>query len=270
MQSDVFMERAKEISVGSLSPTINWKTLAKEVFVLPPLAQQGQIQRVLSRSRTALETLRTSSSRLLDLRRSMQNELLFRSPRSGHGRTVLLSELAQIDPSDRPLEEDAPFVPMDAVTEWQRTIDRFEQRGSRAGARASAGDVLMARITPCLENGKIAQVPDNVSRCGGSTEFIVLRALPETDRSYLYWLISSDRIRNAAVAMMSGSTGRQRVSGADIGGVRVPQIDSAKQIELGRLIDSVDEDRKALLVRVEEAAQFNSGMVNTMIGGRGS
>lgn len=48
MQSDLFMERAKEISVGSLSPTINWKTLAKEKFTLPSLQEQRRIAEVLS------------------------------------------------------------------------------------------------------------------------------------------------------------------------------------------------------------------------------
>ncbi|MCC5661426.1 restriction endonuclease subunit S, partial [Nostoc sp. XA010] len=54
MQSDLFMERAKAISVGSLSPTINWKTLAKEKFVLPPLEEQNKIANLLA---TANETL---------------------------------------------------------------------------------------------------------------------------------------------------------------------------------------------------------------------
>jgi type I restriction enzyme S subunit len=47
MQSDLFMERAKQISVGSLSPTINWKTLAAEEFALPPLDEQRRIAEVL-------------------------------------------------------------------------------------------------------------------------------------------------------------------------------------------------------------------------------
>jgi len=47
MQSDLFMERAQRISVGSLSPTINWKTLAKEEFALPPLEEQRRIARLL-------------------------------------------------------------------------------------------------------------------------------------------------------------------------------------------------------------------------------
>ena len=47
MQSDLFMERAKQISVGSLSPTINWKTLAQEEFALPPLEEQRRIAEVI-------------------------------------------------------------------------------------------------------------------------------------------------------------------------------------------------------------------------------
>jgi type I restriction enzyme, S subunit len=55
MQSDVFMERAIAISVGSLSPTINWKTLASEDFVLPPLDEQARAVRVLSRAQSLVE-----------------------------------------------------------------------------------------------------------------------------------------------------------------------------------------------------------------------
>ena len=56
MQSDLFMHRAVEISVGSLSPTINWKTLAEQEFALPPLEEQRRIAEVLTASRLLLET----------------------------------------------------------------------------------------------------------------------------------------------------------------------------------------------------------------------
>ncbi len=64
MQSDLFMERAREISVGSLSPTINWKTLAKEEFALPPLGEQRRIAEVLGAAESVVESLR-------NLRRSL-------------------------------------------------------------------------------------------------------------------------------------------------------------------------------------------------------
>ena len=60
MQSDLFMTRALEISVGSLSPTINWRTLAKQEFALPPLAEQRQMIEILSQVEESLNALKES------------------------------------------------------------------------------------------------------------------------------------------------------------------------------------------------------------------
>nr|WP_309501733.1 restriction endonuclease subunit S [uncultured Roseovarius sp.] len=58
MQSDLFMERALSISVGSLSPTINWKALAKEEFLLPPIQEQARLVEALSAARDVVESLK--------------------------------------------------------------------------------------------------------------------------------------------------------------------------------------------------------------------
>ena len=71
MQSDLFMERAKEISVGSLSPTINWKTLAKEEFALPPLEEQRRLVRVLSAIEVPWDRHFRARARLRELEVSM-------------------------------------------------------------------------------------------------------------------------------------------------------------------------------------------------------
>jgi len=70
MQSDLFMERALEISVGSLSPTINWKTLAKQEFALPPLEEQRRMAE-------ALRSIEAAGNRLFEARR--QSELVVES-----------------------------------------------------------------------------------------------------------------------------------------------------------------------------------------------
>ncbi len=75
MQSDLFMERAKEISVGSLSPTINWKTLAKEEFVLPPLEEQRLAASVLRASVAQQDALHNAFERV---RRVLAAELVAR------------------------------------------------------------------------------------------------------------------------------------------------------------------------------------------------
>ena len=61
MQSDLFMERAKQISVGSLSPTINWKTLAKENFALPPLDEQRRTADLIAQCQIMVDRLRHAS-----------------------------------------------------------------------------------------------------------------------------------------------------------------------------------------------------------------
>jgi type I restriction enzyme S subunit len=178
-----------------------------------------------------------------------------------------MDDIAYINPTDPPLDADAPFVPMDAIAEWQRTIERVEKRGNRNGVRARAGDVLMARITPCLENGKIAQVPDSIPRCGGSTEFIVFRPKKDSNRSYLYWVLTSDRIRNTAVALMSGTTGRQRVSGTDLSDILIPELSEKQRQQMGELIDSIEQSRIELVKRLRQARTLHFALLNSLVGG---
>ena len=267
MQSDLFMERALEISVGSLSPTINWKTLAKQEFALPPLEEQRRIAEALQTSRHLQDTLGSLANRLLEIRRSAQSRLLFPSLPENSRAFVRLEDIAEINPTDPPLDENAPFFPMDALDEWERDIQEHEPRGTRGGVRARSGDVLMARITPCLENGKTAQVPTHIDRCGGSTEFIVFRPRAEVPKNYLYWLITSDRIRNAAISMMCGTTGRQRVSGSDLTGILIPRIDSETKAELPDLIDTIDALRIQARERAKTSLAMHFCLVNQLVGG---
>src|SRR4051812_17698417 len=107
----------------------------------------------------------------------------------------VLGDFVEVNPREPPLQADAPFVPMDAVQAGRRWVQRFEVRGDRGGVRFKEQDTLFARITPCLENGKVAQVQTGVGRCGGSTEFIVLRAGPAVlpDVVYLWATMVSTR-----------------------------------------------------------------------------
>ncbi len=76
MQSDLFMDRAEQISVGSLSPTINWGTLKKQQFALPPLEEQLRIAEVLQAANTAAENLQAAQINSLALRDRMFIELI--------------------------------------------------------------------------------------------------------------------------------------------------------------------------------------------------
>lgn len=241
MQSDLFMTRAVEISVGSLSPTINWKTMAVQEFSLPPIEEQQRIADLLSEIELSGDALNSLLDEFDVLAESTFHHYVWNGE---NGNKLLpISEIAVVNPPVSALLADSPFIPMEAVEPWTQHIDleRIEKKGTRGGIRAEAGDILMARITPCLENGKIAQVPDAIASCGGSTEFIVFRAKENTDQQFLYHLVTSSVFHKQAAGTMSGSTGRQRASASDVGRIAVPVLPKHKQQEICKILSQISE-----------------------------
>jgi type I restriction enzyme S subunit len=90
MQSDLFMERAKEISVGSLSPTINWKTLAKEEFALPHLDEQRRVADVLREAESLIQSLRTLGHSLHATANALVEDTIQRAPNNALERVAEL------------------------------------------------------------------------------------------------------------------------------------------------------------------------------------
>ncbi len=149
-----------------------------------------------------------------------------------------LGEIAKLNPSEPALSEEAPFVPMDAVSVGKRDVQYTQPRGQRSGARARSGDILFARITPCLQNGKVALVQDEIKRCGGSTEFIVVRAGPDVLNGYLYQWITAEHTRDHVIALMKGATGRQRLNAEDLALTELPVPPLAEQKRIVELLDA--------------------------------
>jgi len=110
-------------------------------------------------------------------------------------------------------EEAKPFVSMPNVSTTSMIIDKIEMREGNSGTKFMNGDTLMARITPCLQNGKtgFVQFLDEENPIGfGSTEFIVMRS-KELTPEFVYCLARSDSFRATAINSMAGADGRQRV-----------------------------------------------------------
>ena len=148
--------------------------------------------------------------------------------------------------------EDYPFVDMAAVNPGSRWAYAGSRRGySGGGSRFQDGDTLMARITPCLENGKIARYRsiDGASFGHGSTEFIVIRGRPDvTDNDFAYYLTQSREVRNYAISQMTGTSGRQRVpvTALDNIDVALPPLPEQRAIAgiLGALDDKIELNRR--------------------------
>jgi type I restriction enzyme S subunit len=130
-------------------------------------------------------------------------------------REQMLSEFMHFNPRTPLLKGSiAKKVAMEHLASFNRKIQGYEEGIFKGGAKFKNGDTLVARITPCLENGKTAYVDflsDN-EVAFGSTEFIVLRAKEGiSDSKFIFYLAISDEFRDTAIQLMSGSSGRQRV-----------------------------------------------------------
>ena len=155
----------------------------------------------------------------------------------------------------------AKKVAMDQLRPFCRDISGYTLEHFNGGTKFRNGDTIMARITPCLENGKTAKV--NILDDGeigfGSTEYIVFRAKEGIcDEDYLYYLICSPLVRDAAIKSMVGSSGRQRVQTDVVQNIEIdlPSINEQKKIgELLRFFDDKIELNRKINENLEQQAQ---------------
>ena len=165
-----------------------------------------------------------------------------------------LSDIAEFNPKETLRKGTfAKKVAMEQLQPFCRDIPSFAIEPFAGGTKFRNGDTIMARITPCLENGKTAKV--NLLNDGevgfGSTEYIVFRAKNEVDEDFLYYLICSPVVREPAIKSMVGSSGRQRVQTGVLRSLqlKVPSFEVQKYI--GSILKSLD-DKIAINSKINE------------------
>lgn len=133
-------------------------------------------------------------------------------------------------------------VEMEKITVGQKVADannKAEYTG-KSCSKFLPNDTLMARITPCLENGKIAKYESDTAGFG-STEFFVLRAKEnKVTADYVYYLSQTHYIRQLAVNSMTGASGRQRADAKYIGNIKWNFPDIEIQIKIADILSAYD------------------------------
>lgn len=173
-------------------------------------------------------------------------------------RIAAIGEVATLNPKPSPLPVDddlvVPFIPMAAVHEDGGAPSPASRRLADLKSGYTffeKGDILLAKITPCFENGKTAYLDSLPQAFGfGSTEFHVLRAGPEIDPRYLFHAVRSAHFRLAGMSSMTGSAGQQRVPGKFVAKYRIPLPSLAEQRRRASILDSADCMRRKQRERI--------------------
>lgn len=155
------------------------------------------------------------------------------------GEGILLEDLFDLNPR-RTVTSDSPtIIDMKALPTDKPLVEEWTIGARKGGTRFKNGDTLVARITPCLENRKTAFVDflDDEEVGIGSTEFIVMRSKNDLPLGLSYFMAISERFRDFAIQNLMGTSGRQRVSAADLARHTLSPVDVSELQEFGKWAD---------------------------------
>jgi len=233
-------------AVGATMPNLNTSILSALPFVIPPLPEQKAIARILSSLDDKIELNRQMNETLEAIAQTIfkswfvnfdpvRAKMEGKQPAGMDAATAALfpdefedsslglipkgwkvaplPEVIEVNPS-RSLSKGkiAPYLDMKNMPTQGHRPNSWIERAFSSGTKFIKGDTLMARITPCLENGKTAFVDflEDGQVGWGSTEYLILRPKPPLPVEFGYYLARSDELRTHTIQNMTGSSGRQR------------------------------------------------------------
>jgi len=183
---------------------------------------------------------------------------------------VPLPKLIDVNPTRSLRKGDvAPYLDMANMPTRGHTPDVVIHRPFGSGMRFMSGDTLVARITPCLENGKTAYVdflkPGEVG--WGSTEYIVLRPRSPLPTEFAYCLARSDAFREFAIQSMTGTSGRQRVPAESLSHYLLPMVPPQIAERFGMLVSPLFSRVSAVASTSRTLAALRDTLLPKLISG---
>lgn len=209
---------------GSAQPKLSQANLNAVTLSLPTLAEQKRIVEYLYMLDQKIDVNRQINDNLQQQAFSVFDNLIANAENNDY----TVSDYAFLNPK-RTLAKNqvARSIDMSQLSTSGAFPSGWEMKPFNGGMRFTNGDTLLARITPCLENGKTAFIDflDDGEVAFGSTEYIVLAPKNDTPPEMLYCLARYPAFVDYAVKNMNGSSGRQRVSAETVGQYRLPLFD---------------------------------------------
>jgi type I restriction enzyme, S subunit len=250
MQSDTFMNRALEISVGSLSPTINWKTLAKQTFTLPPLTEQRELVKVLTACESTIGGLSKLHFSLLQVLESLSDTLM--NPKASDDSTPL-SAFAFINIDKVPVDDASTYKTVGVLNEGKGLFSKDDLDGAKtkykAMIRLHPNQIVMRKLTAW--EGAITVVPKEFAGAIVSTEFPTV-SLNESiaSPSYMRWVFRQPWFWHEMKARSKGTAlRRSRLNPQDLLEIAVNLPPMERQQHIVELLDSLYSQLTAILER---------------------
>lgn len=272
MQSDLFMDRAIEISVGSLSPTINWKTLAAQEFPLPSLDEQSEIVKVLNAAENQTEALIAAANRANELKRSLLKQA-FSSGLRGE-KTIPASVHYQSVPIGwRICNLGEVFEILDSKRVPIKDSERNERKGpypyyGASGPIDSIDDFIFdEEILLLSEDGmnllyrSSPVVYKVMEKCWVNNHAHVLRPKPHANIDFY-----AEYLESIALDPFITGTYQKKITKSDCEKIPLPLPPIDEQAEIVRHIQSINVGHKAMSARIEQSSEITKLLMKSVFG----
>lgn len=226
-----FDRYARFKSHGSAREIFDWEEMCNTLLPVPHIDKQREIVKEYNTIQNRINLNNQLIQKLEETAQAIYREWFVEEDSD---ELTFLKDYVETNPKlDIRKGKIAPYIEMANLSETSMCINGKAEREYQGGSRFQNHDTLLARITPCLENGKTAFV--NILKenevAAGSTEFIVMRAKMNVSPFWVYCLAKDEGFRSYAISSMVGSSGRQRVHEKYLEEYKLPKIDNYKMID---------------------------------------
>lgn len=256
---------ASQVGVPALArPTSTFK----EVLVpVPSIEIQAKVMDILHSLDDKIEVNRLINENLEQQAQALFDEVLMDEELP---RNRVLNDYAFINPTRSMKKgEIARYIDMSSLPTKGSFPSDWIDKPYNGGMKFQNGDTIMARITPCLENGKTAYInfleKDEIAF--GSTEYIVMAPHEGIPSEMFYFLARNEDFVSYAVAHMNGSSGRQRVSATDIENYSMPNIPSHHIAQFGMKANAIMETIKTNSMESRRLAELRDTLLPRLMSG---
>jgi type I restriction enzyme, S subunit len=264
-----FKDTIRMIAVGATMPSINTEILSTVDVAFPPLPEQCSIAGVLSSLDDKIDLLHRQNKTVEGMAATLWWKM-FVEEAGPNWKKGKLGDIAEINPL-RSIKKGAiaAYLDMSNMPTNGPFPAAWIQREFTSGMKFKNGDTIIARITPCLENGKTAYVNflGDAEIGWGSTEYIVLSPKSGYCPEWFYSLARSEDFRDYAIQNMTGTSGRQRISGETIEQFEIAIPPIAISEEFGEFAKPLMEHIKRNAFEVITLAKLRDALLPKLMSG---
>jgi restriction endonuclease S subunit len=266
MLSDSFTKHSVGNSKGSVNPYINWRDIANYEFLLPPKSEQTRLaellwiaDEVVEREKEELAKIEIFQKTYMKFKYNDINQpcisftdLIFLNPplKKKVDKENLISFISMADVS----------IEGGITNKENKSMNEIAKKGFTSFRE---NDILFAKITPCMENGKGAIAKKLTNGIGfGSTEFHVLRAKNPNDINFCFYLSKMNSFRKSAEHLMTGSAGQKRVQPEFFEQYKFHAPNPHDRTEIGQNMDLLENTKWQIRQQIELSKQLELILIN--------